>query len=693
MPFAGDEHDARATAAALERIALEEGDELVLVDNSAEGTAARVAGPGVRIVRAGWIGSSYYARNVGARATSAPWLLFCDSDCTPAPDLVDRYFDDPVPDAWGAIAGGVRPAGDQRRLVARYARSRGHLDQRRYAEHPYRPLAVTANVLVRRTAFDDVGGFHEVRSGGDADLSWRLQAAGWELGARHAAIVEHHDRETVRAMGRQMARYAAGGAWLERRHPGSAPPARTARELARSAAGIPWWLLRGAPERAAFKALDGVAVTAQLAGRWASNAPRALTVGQPGLQGTDVAVVAELFPELSQTFVATEARALQRAGHRVRVIAAARGHLPEASFAHGIPTRYFEDDGHAACLAALGRLVAAHPVACARDLMSRRRWRREEQVTPLRRLAPAARALARDRPDVLHAHFAGGPALDAMRLSRLLGIRFSFTAHAYDIFREPANLREKLLAAQVATSGCDYNVDHLRRLAGGGANLHRIVMGVDPATFRRTSPYPGGRSVLAVGRLVEKKGFTDLIEAAAVLRRRGSIDRVRIVGDGPLRGALERRIAELGLQDVVELAGARRPDEVRAALEAADVLAMPCVVAADGDRDSMPVVVKEALAMEVPVVATDEVGLPEVVHREWGRLVPPADPPALAAALEEVLALPVQQRAAMGREGRAFVVRACDADAEARRLAALWAGDPESTGELPGHPLVRSGQL
>jgi glycosyltransferase involved in cell wall biosynthesis len=110
---------------------------------------------------------------------------------------------------------------------------------------------------------------------------------------------------------------------------------------------------------------------------------------------------------------------------------------------------------------------------------------------------------------------------------------------------------------------------------------------------------------------------------------------------------------------------------VRAELERADVLAMPCAVARNGDRDSMPVVVKEALALELPVIATDEVGLPELVRPEWGLLVPPHNPAALADAIRELLAKSADERVAMGRAGRAFVSEHCNVDAEAAKLAAL----------------------
>jgi glycosyltransferase involved in cell wall biosynthesis len=337
-----------------------------------------------------------------------------------------------------------------------------------------------------------------------------------------------------------------------------------------------------------------------------------------------------------------------------------------------ISVSYLESDGPRRQLAELAWLAARHPLRCLGDLRSRRRWAGEEDVRPLRGLAPATHRIARAGERHLHAHFAAGAALDAMRIASLLGLPYSVTAHAYDIYLTPMNLREKLERAAFATSGCDYTVRDLRAIAPA-AEVHEIIMGVDGDAFRRTTPYPDGSRVVAVGRLIEKKGFAHLIEAAALLRGRNGPERITIVGEGPLRPQLEALVREHGLEGAVELPGALPPSVVRATLEDAAVLAMPCVVAADGDRDSMPVVVKEALAMEIPVVASDEVGLPELVRPQFGRLVPPSDPAALARALEELLGLSREERAAMGRAGRAHVLEHCDTDAEAERLAGLVA--------------------
>jgi glycosyltransferase involved in cell wall biosynthesis len=384
-------------------------------------------------------------------------------------------------------------------------------------------------------------------------------------------------------------------------------------------------------------------------------------------------VFVDQFPELSETFIASELHELRRLGHAVHVETARHAPNPRDAAAGGLDVAYLADDDRAERVRALLWLATRHPLGVLRDLVDRRRWRRQEKVRRLRQLAPAARRVASLRADHLHAHFAAGAALDAMRVARLLGVPYSLATHGYDIFQAPANLAEKHERAAFAVSACDYSVSYLRGVlpAATGERVHRLVVGVDGERFRRTSEYPGGRTVVAVARLIEKKGLRDLVAAAARLQARGTPARVRIVGDGPQHDELRALMDELGTDGSVELLGPRDPAGVQAILEEADLLAMPCVVAANGDRDTMPVVVKEALAMELPVVATDEVGLPEVVKPGWGRLVPPHAPDALADAIEELLALPRERRAEMGRAGREFVLAECNLTRETERLVEL----------------------
>lgn len=385
-----------------------------------------------------------------------------------------------------------------------------------------------------------------------------------------------------------------------------------------------------------------------------------------------VAVLTDRFPELSETFVVNEIKQLRRRGVEVTVEANQRADRP-APLDDEIEIHYIEDDPWWGKPPALLGLAARRPHGVFRDRVGSGRWRREEPVRTLRGLAVRARRLSRAGVDHIHAHFAAGAALDAMRLAALIERPYSVTAHAFEIFASPANLREKLSRAAFATSGCNYNVRHLRELVGDEARdrIHLQVMGVDGRRFRRSTPYPGGRSLLAVGRLLEKKGFEDLVEAVGRLESESPVDRLTIVGDGPLAAKLGDRIRALGLNRRIELAGALEPEAVRRLMESSDALVMPCVIAADGDRDSMPVVVKEALAMELPVVGTDEVGLPELIHPQFGRLARPHDPASLASAVGELLAIDPAERAAMGGRGRAWVLERCDLGTETERLIGL----------------------
>jgi glycosyltransferase involved in cell wall biosynthesis len=376
--------------------------------------------------------------------------------------------------------------------------------------------------------------------------------------------------------------------------------------------------------------------------------------------------VLDQWPELSETFVVNELQALRRQGHAVRVQAARVAPHPNPEAPRDVDVQLLAGGSWRD----LAWLVAQRPRECGADLVARRRWRREEWVRPLRSLAGQARRVIATGDEHLHAHFAGGAALDALRLSALTGRPYSVTAHAYDIFAAPRNLREKLERAAAVFTGCEYNLVRLRALAPA-ANVHEVVMGVDSRAFARSTPPAGGRTVLAVGRLVEKKGFDVLVDAAARL----DDVRVRILGDGPLRGALEQRIAASGAP--VELLGSRPPADVLAAMREADVLAMPCVVARDGDRDSMPVVVKEAMALGLLVVASEEVGLPECVLAPWGFLAPPGDAEALAGALRAALALGPDERRAAGEAARAWVRDHADVDRETAAMAAVIAARPE----------------
>ena len=242
----------------------------------------------------------------------------------------------------------------------------------------------------------------------------------------------------------------------------------------------------------------------------------------------------------------------------------------------------------------------------------------------------------------LHAHFATSAASVARIAARLADISFSFTAHAKDIFHEsvdPGAFRALLRDASSTITVSDFNVDYLRREYGLDAGrVERVYNGLDLELFPYTSPADRPPRILAVGRLVEKKGFGDLIDACGVLAGRGVRFTCQIVGAGELESDLRRRIEQCGLSECVELLGPRPQSEVIALLQDASVFAAPCVVGQDGNRDGLPTVLLEAMALGTPCVATGVTGIPEILHHgETGLLVPQQDPSALARALDLLL--------------------------------------------------------
>jgi colanic acid/amylovoran biosynthesis glycosyltransferase len=379
------------------------------------------------------------------------------------------------------------------------------------------------------------------------------------------------------------------------------------------------------------------------------------------VSGEPVLYVLDRYPELSQTFVEGEIVELCASGLPVEVIALAPGRAtggrPAATADY--PAAPVER------LFASAVLAARHPIACARMLASERFWPPDGgRRRGLARLAPWVSTAAAARH--MHAHFAAEATDIARVLSTFSGTPFSFAAHATDTFRDADALRANLAAASFCVTNCEYNRRHLAEVAPEYAGkVHVNLIGVDLERFTRRGAYSPDGPVVAVGRLVPKKGFDDLVRAAAAVQDR----EVLIAGEGPERARLEALIAETGAR--VRLLGALPNDQVRDLVEGASVFVLPCVVAPDGDRDGTPAAVLEAMALAVPVVGTHEVGLPELIGPERGRLVPPGDHRALAAAITDLLSTDPAGLADMGRAGRAWVSEHADRRRQARRVREL----------------------
>lgn len=273
VPLYGDREYARRCADALARLELRDGDELIVADNTPEAVAAGELEGVATVIAAPRQRSSYFARNAGAAAAGAGWLLFTDADCVPIPDLLDRYFAEPIPERCGALAGAIVGVPEQDSLLTRYARDRNFLDQAEGMHGKGGKAAATGNLMIRRATFDELGGFADgIRSAGDVDFCWRMHEAGWTLEQRPDALVEHHHREDLVSFLGMVARYGSGSAWLNERHPGVAPRwPLSAWELGRSGVDAVRAAVSGRRDEAAFRLIDGLGLVAHNVGYRRSN--------------------------------------------------------------------------------------------------------------------------------------------------------------------------------------------------------------------------------------------------------------------------------------------------------------------------------------------------------------------------------------------------------------------------------------
>jgi len=276
----------------------------------------------------------------------------------------------------------------------------------------------------------------------------------------------------------------------------------------------------------------------------------------------------------------------------------------------------------------------------------------------------------------LHAHFGTIATTVARLAARFAGITYSFTAHAKDIFHRDvvaSELRDKLRDAAAVITVSNFNAQHLRDTFGeSAARLYRVYNGLDLQKFPFSPPAERLPRIVSVGRLVEKKGFATLIQACACLDRRGCPFDCDIIGAGELEAQLQALIRSLGLEQRVRLLGPRPQPDVIQHIRRAAVLAAPCLLAKDGNRDGLPTVLLEAMALGTPCVSTDVTGIPEIVHHDkTGLLVPQRDPERLAEAIERLLQdEPLRLR--LARHARRLVEADFDICINAAQLRQLW---------------------
>jgi len=383
-----------------------------------------------------------------------------------------------------------------------------------------------------------------------------------------------------------------------------------------------------------------------------------------------VAYILAQYPCRSELFIEREIKAVRRRGISVDVYAVRVGEGSEPTtgvtyrasvpFAEKLAALLWAAARPAKLAKALAGIVAekySRPTALARSLRN----------VPIS--AAWARRISRSGAEHLHAHFLGEPGTIARTVSYLVTIPYSLSVHARDIFVDTAASADTIKHAAAVAACTLAAAKRARELlpADQCGKVHVIRHGIEAAADGSGEPGPREAVVLAVGRLVEKKGIPVLLGAMRRILRTRPV-RCVIVGDGPDRPSIERQACELGVAEAVHLAGWQPPEEVGSWMRRASVLAVPSIVAADGDREGLPNVILEAACAGLPIVASETGGIAEfIVNGQTGLLVPPGNEGALAAALERLMdnnAL----REAIVANARKKVRREYDADTNAAAL-------------------------
>jgi len=355
-----------------------------------------------------------------------------------------------------------------------------------------------------------------------------------------------------------------------------------------------------------------------------------------------IAYVVKRYPRYSETFIVNEILAHEQAGLDIQIYALLPpqdSHFQDIISRVKAPVIYLSPKAERASVfweiikqvaqiyPSVWQALGRYPSVSAREVL---------QALEL------ARYVDRFKIDHLHAHFATTSTTVAQLTSAITQVPFTFTAHAKDIFHQDNDfvaLREKFSDAKCAVTVSSFNIEYLTGELGiAPAQLRRIYNGIDMSEFPYLSPKKRAPVICAVGRLVEKKGFDDLIDACLILKRKGVDFKCEIIGEGEQKRYLKQKISELGLKEAVKMHGSLPQGEVKTHLYQAAVFAAPCVVGKDGNRDGLPTVLLESMALGTPCVSTPVTGIPEVIiDGETGLMVAESDTEALACALGSLL--------------------------------------------------------
>jgi colanic acid/amylovoran biosynthesis glycosyltransferase len=390
----------------------------------------------------------------------------------------------------------------------------------------------------------------------------------------------------------------------------------------------------------------------------------------------ELAYLFERFPSFTQTFCYREIAALGRRGAFPALFSVRRPAGEPAQEWEGTivdRVQYLPDDQQ--LVRDVDRVLSKRqlPKEVARQIAS---WGRQTDFLRLYQAAHLGPHLEELGVRHIHAHFAGLAARTAFWIHQFFGIGYSFTGHANDIFAPQPfviSLGKLIGAARAIVTVSDFGVRFLRdKYPDAAAKFHRVYNGIEPDGFPGADFSSGPPLIISVGRLIEKKGFADLIEACRLLKERALEFRCEIIGEGPLEVDLREQIMAAGLTNTVFLAGPQPQPEVRRRLAQSILFALPCVADKGGGMDNLPTVVMEAMAAGLPVVSTAIAGLPEMVRDgETGLLVREHQPAELARALQRLM-IDRELARSLGKAGRKVAAELFASDESAQRLLELF---------------------
>lgn len=394
-----------------------------------------------------------------------------------------------------------------------------------------------------------------------------------------------------------------------------------------------------------------------------------------------IAYLVNQYPSISHSFIRREIEALERQGvdvARFTIRASPVGAIAEEDRREAEKTRRIIGAGPVAIARAIGASLLARPFASIAASIEALRLGLGSDVGIVRHVFYAAEALVLAAwtrgagVDHIHAHFGTNSATVAMLAARINGGAFSMTVHGPEEFDRPGAiaLAKKIKAASFVAAVSSFGMSQLRRLVAPvfWDRIRVIPCGIEKAFHAGESPPPVSPRFVCVGRLCEQKGQLTLIEAAALLKRRGARFSLALIGDGAMRADIEAAIARLGVAGEVSLLGWKTPAEVRREIEAARCFVLPSYA------EGLPVSIMEAMVLGRPVISTYVAGIPElVIPGENGWLAPAGDANALADAMAAAVAAGPQTLAEMGCAARTRALVRHDIDEIAAVLKATFA--------------------